>query len=145
MKPKKQLVGEVDEVDEVENVIEALDDVPIADEDAKAVIAKLGIDDAELKSLAASMRSKVSTRISKAKIQDAREAYAKEIERLESRTRKSARRSREEEVAHFEVLLAKAKSRAPAGVALHFLKYESASDEELSELIRSLEHLLGDE
>ena len=43
----------------------------------------------------------------------------------------------------FRALLA----RVPQGqsIAMHFLKYEEASDDELDELIRSLRHLLGED
>ena len=77
----------------------------------------------------------------KKRIEDARAAYAAELERLERR-RQEPRRPRDEQVSILQALLA----RAPGGnVAIHFHHYESATDDELAELIRSLRHLIGED
>ena len=77
----------------------------------------------------------------KKRIDEARAAYAKESERWSSR-KPEPKRSRDEQLVVFRALLAKA---PPQALAMHFLKYESASEEELAESIRSLRDLLGDE
>jgi hypothetical protein len=116
---------------QLSDIEEALDDAPIDPKDANETVKRLGID---VKSMAANLRAKVAN----ADIADARTAYAKEIERLERR--KMEPRPRAEQLVVLQSLL----KRAPQAVAMHFHKYESASDEELAELVRSLRHLLGE-
>jgi len=118
---------------QLENLYAALDDVPIAAEEAKAVVADLGI---EVSSVDAGLRAKI-------RVANARAAYAQEVERFELRKNEPAR-SRGEQLEIFHSLFAKAKARTNVPLALHFLKYESSSDEELGELIRSLRHLLDE-
>jgi SOS response regulatory protein OraA/RecX len=125
---------------QIEDVITALDDAPIDDETANETVRKLGID---VKTLAQELRAKVADADAidrKKRIDDARTAYAQELERLERR-KTEPKRSREDQLGVFRALLAKA---PPQGLAMHFHKYESASDEELDELIRALRHLLGE-
>lgn len=117
---------------QLEAVIEALDDAPIDPKDAQATVAKLGID---VTRMAAALRAKVAA----AAIARARTDYAAEVERFERR-KPEPRRPRTEQLVVMQALLAK----APTGVAMHFLKYEEASDDELAELIRSLRHLLNE-
>jgi hypothetical protein len=126
---------------ELQAVVDALDEVPIDPADARATVKRLGID---VKSLAKDLRARVASADSadaRRRIDEARVAYAEEIERLERRKHEPAR-SRDEQLVVFRALLAKA---PPESVAVHFLKYASASDEELAELIRSLRHLLGED
>jgi len=81
----------------------------------------------------------------KKRIDDARAAYAREVERLERRkaqARRDATRTRDEQLVVFQALLAKA---PPELIGVHFHKYESASKEELDELIHGLRHLLNEE
>lgn len=125
----------------IEAVVDALDDAPIDDTLVKETVAKLGID---IKALASKVRLQVAKSDSKnrqERFADARAAYADEVERLEQR-KIDRKLSREEQLVVFQALVA----RAPEGaVAAHFHKYESATDEELAELIRNLRHLLGDD
>jgi hypothetical protein len=116
---------------QLSDIEEALDETPIDPKDANETVKRLGID---VKNMAKSLRAKVAD----ADIADARVAYAKEIERLERR--KMEPRPRTEQLVVLQSLL----KRAPQAVAMHFHKYESASDEELAELVRSLRHLLGE-
>jgi hypothetical protein len=125
----------------IESLVEALDESPVDDEEAKAAVEELGID---VKSFAARVREKVAAAEAahaKKRIADARRALAEEVERLERR-KMEPKKSREEQLATFRALLAKA---PPQAVAMHFHKYESASDEDLAELIRALRHLLGED
>lgn len=118
---------------QLEAVVDALDDVPIDPKDAQATVARLGIDVARM---AGGLRAKVAA----AAIAQARDDYAREVERFERRKTEPLR-PRAEQLVVMQALLAK----APQSVAMHFLKYESASDDELAELIRSLRHLLNDD
>lgn len=118
---------------QLENVVDALDDVPIEPKDAAKVVAQLGID---VNRMAANLRAKVAA----AAIADARAGYAREIERFERR-KAEPKRPRAEQLVVMHALLAK----APQNVAMHFHKYEEASDDELAELIRSLRHLLDED
>ncbi len=125
----------------LEHLTEALDDVPIDDHDVARTVGQLGID---VKSLAEELRQKVKDADAaerRQRIDAARAAYAREVERLERR-KAEPRRPREEQLVVFRALLAKAPAQ---GLAMHFLKYESASDDELAELIRSLRDLLGED
>lgn len=107
---------------QIESLIDALDDVPVEPQNEGVA------------SLAAKLRAKV-------RFADATDAYAEELARLEAK--KHAAPNRSANLAAMKQLLA----RVPAQqhVAMHFLKYESASDDELAELVRALEHLLDDD
>jgi len=126
---------------ELEALTEALDDVPTSEEEDRATTAALGVDVAKM---AADIRSKIADadkRERERRVEEARRAYAAEIERLERR-RIEAKPTRDEQLAVFRSLIARVPAQA---VAMHFHKYESASDEELAELIRALRHLLGED
>jgi hypothetical protein len=126
--------------EQVEAVVDALDDVPIDPKDARETVTRLGVD---VKSLAAGLRAKVAAADEadrKRTIEAARIAYAREIEQFERR-KVEPLRPRAEQIVVLQALLAK----APQSVAVHFHKYESASDDELGELIRALRHLLNED
>jgi hypothetical protein len=126
---------------EIEALVEVLDDVPIDQEHAREKVAELGID---VKSMAARMREKIADAdaADRAKrIQVARVAYQAEVDRL-ARRKPEPKRDRDAQIATFKALVAKA---PPAAVGMHFHKYESATDEELAELVRTLRHLLGED
>jgi len=120
----------------------ALDDDPIEPDEARAAVRDLGIDVAKM---AARVRARVSAadeRDRRARFDDARRAYATEVERLAAREREPER-PRGEQIAVLQALLARAGSRE---VSMHFHKYDEATDDELAEMIRALRHLLeGDE
>jgi hypothetical protein len=124
---------------EIEALVEALDDEPIADAEARGVVKALGID---VKELAGRLRANVAeadARDRQVRFAEASQAYAEEIERLERRELEAAP-TRDLQIATMKALL----NRAPAhAVAMHFHKYESVTDEELAELVRALRHLLG--
>ena len=125
--------------DQLNRIVESLEDEAVDPKEARDAVARLGID---VKDMAAKLRAKVAAtddRERKQRIDDARTAYAKELERLERR-KAEPKRPREEQLLVLQAMLA----RAPQSVAMHFHKYESASDEELAELVRSLRHLLGE-
>jgi hypothetical protein len=127
---------------EIEALVEALDDVPVDEADAKATVKALGID---VGALAATIRAKIAAADAadrERRYHEARKAYADEVERLERR-RIAPEADREALRATFRSLMARvpAETRASA----HFHKYEAASDEELVELIRALRHLLGED
>jgi hypothetical protein len=126
---------------ELEALNEALDDVPTDAADDRAVVEALGID---VEKMAAEMRAKIAEadrRDREERVAEARRAYAEEVEQLERR-RIEAKPTREEQLAVFRSLVARAPAQA---VAMHFHKYESATDDELAELIRALRHLLGED
>jgi hypothetical protein len=126
---------------DIERIVEAMDDEPIDDDKAKETVAALGID---VKQMAAGLRAKVAAADAadrKRTFEAAQAAYAAEVERLERR-KHEPKRSRDENLLAFRSLLAKV---PPERVAMHFLKYEAASDEELEELLRALRHLLGED
>lgn len=129
----------------LESLAEALDDAPIDEEEARAEVARLGVD---VKGLAARLRATVAKageatarEAQQDKVEEARRAYAAEVERLERR-KLETKATREEQLVTFRALLARAPRES---VAVHFHKYESATDEELSEMIRALRHLLGED
>jgi hypothetical protein len=130
---------------ELDALVDALDEAPIDEELARETVAKLGID---VKALATTLRTKVAQTVAQhdaidreKRIHEARKAYAIEIERLELRKR-AAPATRDELLVTFQALLAKA---PPNAVAMHFHKSESATDDELAELIRALQHLLDED
>ncbi|AKU97419.1 hypothetical protein AKJ09_04083 [Labilithrix luteola] len=126
---------------EIEALIEALDDAPIDEEQARETVSQLGIDVSELAGRLRMQVAQADARERETRIHEARKAYAAEVEALERR-RISATQSRDEQLTMFRALLSKV---PPQQVAVHFHKYESATDEELAELIRALRHLLGED
>jgi hypothetical protein len=125
--------------DQVKRLVEALEDESVDAKEARDTVARLGID---VKAMAAKLRAKVAAADAeerKQRIDDARAAYAREVEKLERRKAEPIR-PRAEQLVVLSALLA----RAPQSVAMHFHKYESASDDELAELVRSLRHLLDE-
>lgn len=125
--------------DQLNRIALALEDEAVDPKEARDTVARLGID---VKDMAQKLRAKVADAADvdrKRRIDDARAAYAKELERLERR-KSEPKRPREEQLVVLQALL----HRAPQSVAMHFHKYESASDEELAELVRSLRHLLDE-
>ena len=129
---------------DIEAVVEALDDLPIEPEEAALVVKSLGID---VKQLASKLRGAVTDadeRDRKKRFEEASLAYAAELERLERIgrvERQAPLPPREVQLATMRQLLQRAPQQS---VSMHFHKYETATDEELAELIRSLQHLLGD-
>jgi hypothetical protein len=141
---------------QIQVLIDVLEDVEDVEDDATSArdgaghggaahasaVDRLGID---IKSLAAGLREKVRAADAsdrKARFAAASAAYASELERLAQR-KPEPPRSRAEQLGVLAALLAKAPSGQP--LAMHFHKYESASDEEIGETIRSLRHLLEED
>jgi hypothetical protein len=125
--------------DQLNRVVEALEDESVDAKEARDTVARLGID---VKDMAAKLRAKVAAADAddrKQRIDEARAAYARELEKLERR-KAEPKRPRAEQLVVLQGLL----QRAPQSVAMHFHKYESASDDELAELVRSLRHLLDE-
>lgn len=136
-------------------LVEALEEDAIDAQEARDTVARLGID---VMDMAAKLRATIaaasapnaepgaSTRAAatdaaarRQRFDEARRAYARELELFESRKAEPTR-PRAEQLVVLQSLLA----RAPQSVAMHFHKYESASDDELAELVRSLRHLLDE-
>lgn len=125
--------------EQLNRIVEALEEEAVDAREARDTVQRLGID---VKDMAAKLHARVAAADDaerKKRIDEARGAYAKELERLERR-KAEPKRPREEQLVVLQSLLA----RAPQSVAMHFHKYESATDEELAELVRSLRHLLGE-
>lgn len=131
---------------DIDKVVEALADEPVDDEAARAEVARLRID---VKAMAGAIRDRIAAKdeeeLRKERFAEAQRAYVDEIERMERRKIEGGAHepTREERLAVFQALL----KRAPlsALVGMHFHKYESASDDELAELIEALRHLLGED
>lgn len=129
--------------DKLNRLVDALDDETTHSGDAaeaRETVKRLGID---VKDMAAKLRAKVAAADAedrKQRFDDAAAAYAREVERLERR-KAEPKRPRAEQLVVLQGLLA----RAPQSVAMHFHKYEAASDDELAELVRSLRHLLNED
>lgn len=126
---------------EIERLVETLDDVQISEDEGRDAIKRLGID---TKAWAKAIKAKVAEAVSnqrKARFDEARKAYAADLGKLASR-RAEPRRSIEQQREKVKTLL----GRAPREmvVSMHFHKFEEATAEELSEMVRSLRHLLGE-
>ena len=121
---------------QTEALADALDDTPIDAAEAKAAVDQLGVD---VPVLAAKLRATVAEADRKARFAAASLAYAEELAKLEMH--KHAPAPRDQHLATMKRLIARVPREQ---VAMHFLKYESATDDELGELVRSLQHLLGD-
>ena len=129
-------------ITEVELLVEALDDVPVDDADGQAAIKRLGID---VKSWTASVRAKVTeaeVKQRKVRFSEATKEYTAEVERLSARVAEPVR-SVDEQRRRVKALLARAPRET--AVSMHFHKFEQATAEELTEMIRSLRHLLGED
>jgi hypothetical protein len=127
---------------EVELLLQALDDEPLTDEDARGAVRRLGID---TKAWAADIRKRVTAANEaerKERFDDAQLAYQEELERLNARRAEPAR-SLAEQRAELKRLVARAPREMVA--SMHALKFDEATEEELAEMIRSLRHLLGDD
>jgi hypothetical protein len=125
---------------EIELLVEALDEVP-DDADAAEAVQRLGID---VKSWATEVRALVATARGEARKRQFAEAaasYQRESDALGARS-KGSPRSKEEQ----QHILRRLLDRAPksGANAVHFLKFEEATSDELAEMIRSLRHLLGE-
>ena len=116
---------------QIEALVEALDDTPLEG-------ANHGVD---IPALAGKLRGMVAAADRKDRFAAASLAYAEALARLEQ-TKHAAPAGRDAQLATMKKLIARVPQEQ---VAMHFLKYESASDEELAELVRALQHLLGDE
>lgn len=126
---------------QIEHIVEALDETPAGGDADRETVERLGVD---VPALAAQIRGRIAAadaKDQKQRVEDATQAYARELERLERRRTEPAR-SREAQIGVLKALLAKAPRDA---ISMHFHKFESASDEEIDELIRSLRHLLGED
>jgi hypothetical protein len=126
---------------EIEALVDALDDVPIDAEHVREKVAELGID---VPAMAARIRAKIAAADAadrKKRFADASAEYTSAVERLASR-RPEPKRERAAQEAIFKALVAKA---PPQAVAMHFHRYESATEDELAEMIRVLRHLLGED
>lgn len=136
---------------DITKVVEALADEPVDDEAARAEVARLQID---VKAMASSIRDRIAAarppsddEARKRRFDEAQRAYAAEIERMERRKIEGGpqKPTREERLEVFQGLLERARVREPSAlVGMHFHKYESASDDELAELIEALRHILGE-
>ena len=136
---------------DIDKVVEALADEPIDDDAARAEVARLKID---VKAMAGAIRDRIAAAqpqesdeaARKRRFAEAQRAYVEEIERMERRKIEGTldrKPTREERLEVFQALLKRAPPSALVG--MHFHKYESASDDELAELIEALRHLLGED
>lgn len=128
--------------EELQRLVDDLEDAPLDDEAVRAINERLGGDISQMAANVRAMIANADARDRAERFQEARRAYAAELERFDRRPL-TPRRTRSEREATFRALLAKAP--AQAAVAMHFHKYESATDEELEQLIRALRHLLGED
>lgn len=118
----------------------ALDDEPTTDEDGREAVKRLGVD---VGAWAASIRSSVS-QADKEKRRDrfaaADAARRAELDRLSSKASMPSGALGELRETLKDLL-----ARAPQGAAVHALKFEEATAEELAEMIRSVQHLLDED
>lgn len=126
---------------EIELLVAALDDVPDADEGDEAV-RRLGIN---VTSWTSDVRGRVARATADARRQRfeaAGASYEAELAALAKRHSEPSR-SKEEQQRILRDLVARAP--ASAANAVHFHKFEEATNEELAEMIRSLRHLLDED
>jgi hypothetical protein len=126
---------------EIEQLVEALDDVPITDEEARRVTTSLGID---VKAWAGDIQARVAAAQDAAlanRVAEARVEYQRESRRLE------ARKAGPSDPVVQQQVLRDLLARVPADqqATLNWHKFQEATPEEVAELIRSLRHLLGDD
>jgi hypothetical protein len=128
---------------DIEALIEALDDVPVDDADARDPVKRLGID---VKQWAGAIRQRVAAADESdraVRFAEARRAYAADAERYEAK-KSEPRRSVEEQRATMRALMARIPRESGAAV-VHFHKFEEATEEELAEMIKALRHLLKED
>jgi len=127
----------------IEALVEALDDVPLDEADAGNAAQRLGID---VKKWAGAIRQRVAAADESdraARFNEARRAYADDAARYDAK-KPEPKRSVEEQRATMRALMARI-PRASATAAVHFHKFEEATEEELAEMIKALRHLLNED
>jgi len=127
--------------DDIEALVEALDDVPVDEEEGRDAVKRLGID---VKKWAGALRQRVAAADESdraRRFDDARRAYKEDAARYEAK-RAEAKRSIDESRALMRALMARVPREGAAAVA-HFHKFEEATEEELAEMIKALRHLLN--
>lgn len=122
--------------------LDALDDEPVTDEEARETVRTLGIETALW---AADVRKRViaaDEAAKKKRFEEAARAYRVEQEQLAARKVEAA-----ESVSAQRAKVKRLLARAPQGTAasVHALKFEQATSEELAQIVTSLRHLLGDD
>jgi hypothetical protein len=129
--------------DDIEALIEALDDVPVDDQEGRDAVRRLGID---VKTWAGAIRQRVGAadEADRARrFDEARRAYKEDAARYDAK-KAEPKRSIEESRAAMRALMARIPREGAAAVA-HFHKFEEATEEELAEMIKALRHLLNED
>lgn len=124
----------------VDNVLDALDDEPVTDAEVRETLAELGYD---AKSGAASMRAHIEARLKeerRTRLAEAENRRLIEVARVQNLPAEPVL-PRHEQIAVLKGLI----GRAGPQVAVHFMKYESATPEELARMVAELRYLLEDE
>lgn len=122
------------------HIVDALDDEPPSAEEAAEVVRALG---ADIPAIAARLRAKIAAAPATEEARkraELRRAY--ERERAAATTAAEPVRPRAEQLAIIRGLLARAGERA---VALHYRKFDEATDEELADLVTTLRRLVADD
>lgn len=128
--------------DDIEAVIEALDDVPVDEQEGRDAVKRLGID---VKKWAGAIRGRVAAADDadrSRRFDEARRAYREDSVRY-SAEKSEPKRSIEESRAVMRSLIARIPREGAAVV--HFHKFEEATEEELAEMIKALRHLLNED
>jgi hypothetical protein len=131
------------EKDDIRALVEALDDVPIDEQEGRDAVKRLGID---VKKWAGAIRQRVASADGADRVRrfdDARRAYREDAERYDAK-KAEPKRSIEESRAVMRALIARV-PRESAAAAAHFHKFEEATEEELAEMIKALRHLLNED
>jgi hypothetical protein len=129
--------------DDIEALVEALDDVPVDEEEGRDAVKRLGID---VKKWAGALRQRVAAadETDRARrFDDARRVYREDAARYEAK-KAEPKRSIDESRAVMRALMARVPREGAAAVA-HFHKFEEATEEELAEMIKALRHLLNED
>lgn len=124
----------------LQRLVDLLDDLPLDDDLVRDEMKSMNMDvdawAAEVSAREAAAAAQERTAVFEA----ADSAYRDELSRFEARPVRP-RLDKNAQLA----LLRKIVAKAPAGVAMHFHKFESASEEELAAVIDKLRYLLDDD
>ena len=129
--------------DDIKALIEALDDVPVDEQEGRDAVKRLGID---VKKWAGAVRQRVAAadEADRARrFDDARQAYREDAARYDAK-KAEPKRSIDESRGVMRALIARVPREGAAAVA-HFHKFEEATEEELAEMIKALRHLLNED
>jgi hypothetical protein len=131
------------EKDDIRALVDALDDVPIDEQEGREAVKRLGID---VKKWAGAIRQRVAAADEGDRVRrfdEARRAYREDAARYEAKEAEP-KRSIEESRAVMRALIARV-PRESGIAAAHFHKFEEATEEELAEMIKALRHLLNED